>query len=606
MKITFPNDKKVYLQNNRTNVYPLGNVWSTMSIDTQDNLGALRVTPRLKLSTSSSDDADLGCPVAFKAFDTLNWAICDTHIFHNNGSAAGSWTDDASTGFQTNYTADESDMENFNGTLCATTTNGLYSKAASGSGTGSWTSRDSLSGGSPHTTCYFKKFNRLYYSDLSSKIRSIDASWVTADPGVDYAIDLSPADSDRYFIAPMKASSDFVWIGTLNLSSQGGLGKVCQWDGQSAQLTNEFAVNNAQGILSIAIEPKTDSPWVMDSNGILSAWTSTGFQELGRLPYPANVLPYNVADADNERFIHPNGSYFTKNGNYRCVINNRANAGNVQENIPSGVWEWTKEYGFQHVEPFTYNPAGSTTITDWGQNRISRVGAIASMNVPTNSSADGTTLVGATIYTDASNTKSAIFFDNSLDTIQKKGYVVTDWFESREVADLFARWWTSYRQRLDATDKIVWKYRTVELTPAEGTITWVNTTSFTIANSSVDVSVYFNSANNIYGEVEILRGDGGALCAHITNAVLAAGTWTVTIDETATGATTNTATARFQLWTKLNPSEDPGSLSTWSQYAIDQVASAPRVQLKGCFTFTGAGEFYKGVLVTNEDITTKQ
>lgn len=593
MKISFPNDRKVYLQNNRTDIYPLGNVWSTMSIDTQDNLGALRVTPRLKMSTSSSDDADLGCPVAFKSFDTLNWAICDTHIFHNPGTAAGTWTDDASTGFQTTYTADESDMENFNGTLCATTTSGLYSKAANGSGTGAWTSRDSLSGGSPHTTCYFKKFNRLYYSDLSSKIRSIDTSWTTADPGVDYAIDLSPADSDRYFIVPMKASSDFIWIGTLNLSSKGGLGKVCQWDGQSAQLTNEFSVNNAQGILSIAIEPKTDSPWVMDSNGVLSAWTSTGFQEIGRLPYPANVLPYNVADTDNERFIHPNGSYFTKNGTYRCVINNRANSGDIQENIPSGVWEWTKEYGFQHVEPFTYNPVGSSTITDWGQNKIARVGAIASMNIPTNSTVDGTTLVGATIYTDASTTKSAIFTDNSLDTIQKKGYIVSDWFESDDINEAWQRIWPTFRKFLDSTDRIVFKYRTIKNNPTYFDMTWVNTTSFTTAT---DLTAYWTTGQIFGGEVEFLQGTGSGSCAHITNIVNNAGTYTITIDTVITGVTTGTGKARAQNWTKVVPEITPTTVSNTigETYAnLFMGKSGSRIQVKFCMTFTGQDEFYR-------------
>ncbi len=157
----------------------------------------------------------------------------------------------------------------------------------------------------------------------------------------------------------------------------------------------------------------------------------------------------------------------------------------------------------------------------------------------------------------------------------------------------------SYRQFLDASDNIVLKYRSTEETPVQGTITWVNTTSFTVANSVCDVSQYWTSG--VGGEVEILQGVGSGLCAHITNAVLAGGTWTVTIDETATGATTTTAIARFQKWIKIFPVESLTSPRNWAQFAIG-TDSTPRIQVKMCFTYTGQGEFYKAILTSNEDI----
>lgn len=596
-----PNEKKIYLQNNRTNVFPIGNLWSTFGVDLQSNLGAFRASPRLIMNTTTTDDADLGCPVAFKWFDTKIWAICDTHIFSNTGLPSASFTDDASTGFQTNYIADESDMEVFNGTLCATTTNGLYSKAPNGAGTGAWTKRDTINTGSQHNTCYFKRYDRLYYADSTCKIKSIDTTWAVASPGSDYAINLAPVSTDEYTITSMKTTSQFIWVGTINRLNKGGVGHISQWDGISAQTSNEFTLNNSQGCLAIAIDPRFDAPYALDTNGVLSAWNGSGFAEVGRLPFPFSQLPYNVDDTDAERYVHFNGMYFTKNGTLRVVINNRANDGNVIENIPSGIWEWTKDTGFVHTQPFTYTPRATTTVTDWGQNRIARVGALVSMNIPTNASSDGTVMVGATVYTDASSTKSAIFYDNSLNTAQKKAYYVSDWMESQAMADSWDVLWTSYRKALAASDSIAYKYRIEETDPTEGTITWTSTTTFTILNSAVDVSAYWTSGTG--GEVEILRGTGGGLCAHITNAVLAAGTWTVTIDETATGAT-GTATARFQKWIKLQPAEALSSTSVWSQYAIG-TDSTPRIQIKGCFTWTGNGEFYKSNITSNEDIKTK-
>lgn len=122
-KKQFPNQNKVYVQNNRTNVLPIGNIWSSFNLDLQSNLGVLRISPRIKLGDSSITNIDqMDCPIAFKWFDTRMWSICDTRIFWNTGEPDDTpWTDDASTGFVQDYSADESDMEIFNGTLCSTT-----------------------------------------------------------------------------------------------------------------------------------------------------------------------------------------------------------------------------------------------------------------------------------------------------------------------------------------------------------------------------------------------------------------------------------------------------------------------------------------------------
>lgn len=598
MKITLPNENKVFLQNNRSNVYPQGNLWATFNMDFQSNVGVARVSPRLRINTSATDDADLGVPVAFRWYSSKIWAICGTRIFTNGGEPDDSFSEDATTGFQTDYSEDESDLEIFNGTLCATTTDALYSTDGS-----NWTARDTLSTGTSHVMTYFKRFNRLYYANLADNIQSIDSTWVTADPGFDYAISLSTS-SAQYTVTALRSNSNFVWIGVSNLFSYGEPGKICQWDGISAQISNEFILNNAQAVLSIAIDPQYDNPYVMDSNGVLSAWNGNGFSEVGRLPFPFSKLPYNVADADNERFIHPNGMYFTKNGTLRCLINNRpaVSSLSVVENMPSGVWEWTKENGFYHVQSFSYTPISAGTITDFGQNRIARVGAIASMNIPSSSNVDGTFMAGATVYTNASSTLAAIFFDNSKDDVQKKGYMTSDWWESEEIADKWERYWMSYRQFLDASDNITVKYRNVEEAPVEGTITWVDTTHFTVANSAVVVSNYWTSAMGTGGEVEILRGTGGGSCVHITNAELSGGTWTVTIDEAVTGVTTGTATGRFQKWIKVFPVESLASPHNWAQFAINSETSTPRIQVKICFTYTGVGEFYKSAIISTEDI----
>jgi len=450
---------------------------------------------------------------------------------------------------------------------------------------------------------YFKKFDRLYYANQSDNILSISTGWVTADPGTDYAISLSTS-SSQYQVTCMESDSSYVWIGVVDALSNGSPGKVLQWDGIAPQISNEYGVNNAQGILAMALNPTDGLMYVMDSNGVVSSFNGSGFKEEGRLPFPPNRLPFNIADTDNEKFIHPNGMYFTRNGTLRCLINNRSalSTNAVVENMPSGIWEWSRDNGFVHIQSFSYNPLASSTITDFGQNRIARVGAIASMSVPSTTIIDGTLMAGASLYSNASSVTNVIAFDNSLDTIQKKGYLVTDWFESDEIADSWDTWWMSYRKFLDSGDNITVKYRLTEAAPVEGAITWVNTTSFTVLNSAVVVSNYWTSGTG--GEVEILRGTGGGSCVHITNAVNNAGTWTVTIDEAVTGVTTGTATARFQHWIKLFPTEALTTPRNWGQFAIN-TGSEPHIQVKVCFTYTGEGEFYKSILTSNGDIKTQ-
>jgi len=589
MKNYFPQKDKQYLQTNRSNI--LGNLWSSLNLDLESNLGAMRLGTRLKLNTSTADDADLGCPVAFKRFSTKIWAICGTRIFTNGGEPQMTFTEDASTGAVTDYSSDYSDLEIFNGLLWSSTTDELLSCNG-----GTWTSRDTLTASTIHVMTYFKKFNRLYYSDDIYTIRSIDTSNVVASSG-DYFINL--LGNSTLVITCLKTTSDYIWIGCKGNTIAGGLqGYVLKWDGISAQVTDSYKIDGAQGVNSMVI--RNNVPYIMDSRGILLKYTGSSFEEVGRLPATENLI--NFVNDKNDRFIHPNGLITTKNVTILALVNNEYenNAGSIAENLPSGVWEWSEDKGFIHKHPFTYNSVANSTITDYGQNRISRVGAIADMNISsTTSGYNGTMMMGATIFTNATDSVSAIFINDSNNTVQKKSYFVTTWFESNEVADAWDALSASFKTLATSGDNIVFKYRTTEISPVEATITWINTTSFTVLNSACDVSNYWTSGTG--GEVEIIQGTGSASCAHITNAVNNAGTWTVTLDETITGVTTGTAKARFQKWIKLFPKDTLTTISTYLQTEIG-TDSTPRIQIKGCLTYTGDGEFYKAIINSNEDI----
>jgi hypothetical protein len=337
-----------------------------------------------------------------------------------------------------------------------------------------------------------------------------------------------------------------------------------------------------------------DIPYIMDARAILRKYSGTGFDEVGRLPIQTKL--YGTIDNTNDRYIHPNGMAVTKNGTILAFVNNLVGdtAATIPENFPSGIWEWADGYGFTHKQALTYNRYNDpTTVTDWGQNRVSVVGGLA-LDFDNQNAGLVTPMVGATYYTDASTTTSGIFIENTVNTVQKKGYFVTTFFFSNEIQDKWERLWATYKKLASASDSLVFKYRLYEENPVEASITWTSTTTFT---TTTDVSAYTGY------EVEVIQGTGSAGCSHITSIANNAGTYTVTVDSAYTGAT-GTAKARFQKWNKLNPAPGDSTIRSYLQAAIG--GNNIRIQLKGCLTWTGDGEFYKVAIFSNEDIKISQ
>lgn len=563
-----------------------------MGLDFQSNLGTLRVAPRLRISTSTTDDAQLGIPVAFSDFNGRMWAVCGTVVFHQADEINEVWTQDASGNTPSNCNS-ASDLELFDGRIWLTTADTLWSKAAAA---GDWTSRDTINASNSHAMVYFANVpgGRLYYLGDSDEIWSIDANDVVADSG-DYFLQLPDTE-----ILCLASAGESIWIGASQLNANVLTNRdalVFQWDGISAQVTDSFLIKGAAKVMAITV--MNDVPYVMDDRGILSKFTGYAFEEVGRLPF-TTTLP----ETD---YMCKNGMIVTQNSTILVVVDNQNidSGETIYENIPSGVWEWSEQFGFTHKYAFSYNTnAAPSTITDWGQNRISVAGAIfdASTVEQDETGANGQYLVGATYFTNVSSTSSAIFFDDTTNTIQKKGYVVTTWIQAEEVQDKWERAYVSYRRFLDPTDSIIPKFRINEEEPTYANITWVNTTSFT---TTTNVTAYGPETSNGFngtqgGEVEFIQGVGSGLCAHILSVVNNAGTYTVTIDETATGATTTTGKARFQKWIKLNPKDAQNQINSFSRYGIGQ--SNVRIQFKLCFTFKGNDEFFRLGVNSNPDV----
>lgn len=569
-----------YLQTNRSD--DLGSLWSTMGVDLQSNLANLRVAPRMLVAANTAGLPNLGIPTAFLYAENQLYAVCGARIFQSLLPNSG-WAENVDTGVPTNCDAN-SDLAQFDGNVYVTAGTSLLRQSGPGN---SWSSQQTISsGGTSHAMTRFEVFNRLYFVSDTDLVESIDTSNNLSDGS--YELDLS--DTTYGGISCMVSNSNSIWIGTIGTNSNSGqFANVLQWDGISSGLTKSYELR-ARYVLAMCVYE--DIPYLMDSDGILQKFNGYTFEEIGRLPF--------VNKPPRSSFIARNGMTPTKNGTILInVMNlNTGSTSTYQENIPSGVWEWSEDFGFTHKFSPSYTPgSGTATITDFGQNIISAPGAILDVSqlFPNTAARNGSIIAGATYFTDASTTTNGIFVDDSNNTIIKKGYFVSTWFFSREVQDKWERLWAIFRRLLTSNDSIVFKYRVTEEDPTYADITWVNTTSFT---TTTNPSAYWTSG--VGGEVEVLQGTGSGSCAHITNIVNNSGTYTVTLDTAITGVTTGTAKVRFQKWIKLNPTIT-GQVKSWEQLAIG--ASNPRIQIKGCFTFTGNGEFYRFALFSNSDIT---
>lgn len=592
MSIIIPSRQtKIIRQSTRSKI--LGDIVSSFGLDLQSNLGVIRLSPRLRTNTAGVSNQ--GRAVAFRTFDQRIFALCGTRIFKNSAyNLISPFVEDASVGAITAYNPLYSDIEMFNNTLVATSNTELWSKATDGSGTGAWTQRDTgggvtgLSTDTLHKLLYFKRQNRIYYLDNNQYVYSFDTAWAQAVSG-SYSIDLGFTSGLPY---TMIADSNYIYIGTVNQSPAGVLdmtkgASILLWDGVSTTITTEYKVK-AQGILAFRKDDR-GIVYALDSNGSWLQQTASGFEEVDRLPLDRELLT-NALSGTYNSFIHPNGITFSRNGTFLFNINNLIgdSGATIKENLASGIWEWSKETGFIHRQPFTLCDLGSVAVTDFGQNRVSAVGALYEPNIYSASSIGKPTLIcGATYYTNASSTADGIFVDDPLDTIQKYGYFVTKFILSLNLRDTWKKIAFRYRKFLDSSDKIIYKYRVSEVSPTYVDITWVNTTSFTTTTNVAGLESY---------EVEVLQGTGSGKCAHITLISLNGGTYTVTVDETFTGVTTGTAKARLQAWNKISSIDDQTSESVITDILNDPASE--RIQLKVCMQFTGEDELYETILIS--------
>lgn len=593
MTIIIPNPQtKTWTQPNNSDVF--GTIYMSQNLDIQENYSRMRIGKRLIVNAQDTDSGleKMHNPVAFAVANNTLWTLGGTtagdgRVYYNsNTELTNNFGVDVLSNSPTDIDSRYSDMVlGSNGNLYCTSGDALYELNFS---TGWDATPYSLTIGGPHMLAVYA--SRLYVSNGGNTIVSSDISTTAYGAlttiGNSYSIQLG-LDTDASIITFIKASASRLWIGTVN--TRGGKGYIYEWDGQSTLATRSYRLESS-GALSCVI--KDEIPYVVDTNGDLIAFNGGTFQKLVGFNRKKNKARlYNATRGDNTRFIHPNGMSVI-NGRVNILINNLNGdyAGTVEEQIPSGIWEYTPENGLIHKHGFTLAKAGET-ITDYCQVRVARVGALTEIitrSQDVDSDTNGSFLAGGAVYTDATSIKAVVSYEDTNDTLQKAGIYVTPMIEASGVYDLWQKVVTKYRQLLNSTDKIILKTRTVEADPTEATITYTSTTTFT---TTTDISAYA-----VGDEIEFIQGVGAGRTAHITN-ITGSGTYTVTVDETITGATTQTAKVRFGKWNKVGTIS--GQTLQFSEFAIPKDnQSNVMIQCKVCFLFTGKNEMYSLAIIS--------
>lgn len=567
-----------WLQSNKGDLD--GTIWSSRGIDLTTNPGKLRPSQKLLVtSVSSETDNPQGLPVGFCKEDgtiggsgtTRWWTVAGDSVFQSSNEN-GDFSEDDSGSLPSTFDSEDSDIISFNSKIYAAAGGFLYRRSGS-----AWTTiSSSLSSGRKLLRVYA---DRLYIVDDDGTVVSMDKAETVSLTG-SFTLDINSAGNTNLKISCMREASNGLWIGTAN--SKGGRAKMFFWDGATENST-DFEKKLQSG-MAMAITIKDDAPYVLDNRLVLSTYNGSFFREVGRMQN-GNIQLYRFNNtSQNNRWIHPNGM-LTIDDEILMAINARPEdpTDNAPMRLPAGVYSYHPDYGITHK--YSFSPQqDSAAVVDQGQVAIKEVGAMFTLfdDEELNDRDDqGDFFVGFAYSEDNSTTRYAVAVHDKRGfkrSIAKAAVVTLPQIQSEQVQETWQKFVTMIKPMVNATDKLVVKYRTQCFDAVETDITWVDTTSFTSTDAAwSDIMTNTQADAPVDYEVEGLSGDGGGMLSHITGITEASGTYTITLDETITGATTRTARVRVDRWDKLGETTiddksfkifKPDVISTWIQPRI--------------------------------------
>lgn len=580
--IQIPDATRKFIQGSGSDTF--GNLYATKNCDFDSNKGSMQLSRRLILNTATADLATLtSYPVGFAYFvDGVGGSPFFTaaglsgagRVFRAS-SIDGTFSVDAGTGTPTTVDSTTSDIKTILGQLCVS----LGSSVKYLVGT-TWTAMSIGTANAPGPMC---QYGGRGYLGSAGKVHSWNSANSTISPTTS-GTDGANTNPNSCFIPNMdetiiKLEPNSLGIFILTVNTNGAKGHIYFWDGVSTQVNSQWKINAAGALTGVC---KGEQLYILDSNGAFGIMNAGTFTKLAEIYRKYNKPLYNPYSSTNQRFVHPNGSSII-NGiiHINLDLTNYDAAGHLgtQEDCnPSGIWIFDQSDGssitpgnLKHKYSFGLTKSEGT-IVDYGSFRISGAGGLAdSLTAQSPVTNNGRFLVGCSYYTDATTATSGIFYDDTNDTLKKAGYFLTPKISAgadpMSINDNFVKAYVFHDSFVNQTDRVVVKYRTIESTPVEGTITWINSTSF---YTSLNLSSFV-----IGDEIEVLSGIGAGLPSHISTIQVSDSGYIVSVDETYVNAT-GRSRVRFDKWYKAGTIQDAddfdevpiSAVSTWIQFKL--------------------------------------
>ena len=555
--ITIPNPQTK--QWRQFNLGPLfGEIQYSKNIDLVSRRGSLRVSRRLLVNTSSSDDADLGAPVACvrstagtSATDQW-WAVCDTVLFKTAGTdPTVTFAQDAITTTPTDLDRRYSDLEHWEGDIFVTSSDDIHRLAGGTWDQNWWVTTQSQTA---LTASIYHPIKRLWNGDLAIGDGQYIHIVEKDDAGTFYISYKRLRFPPEYRVVWIRSSNGRAWFGCNHVL--GGEAVVFEWDGRSPNY-NEPSPYRLGHALTMAGIVKDNIPYAVNGRGQVLKFNGSNFAEYARFPV-ANEGTLDIGgtleiawrtsfSAVTDR-LHPNGIDVV-NGEIHLLVGGGISAvTNLIDEFPSGVWV-LEEHGGERAslvhryslsQSVSAGSEGGGTVIDYGTTTGTNMGFLKATN-------DGEYFIcGASIYTDDATTVLSAIFELSKASLAdgSRGYFVTPRFQSSGIEDKWVALWLKFRKLDDADDRIIVKYRTDEDPTLDffAAITWSSTTVFTTTNASFSAVVDGD-------EVEVLWGRGAGACAQVSGTPsLAGSTYTVTLAEAVAGVSGG-ARVRVRNWT---------------------------------------------------------
>lgn len=542
-----------------------GDFVRTMSLDLSSEYGSIRPT-KLKQSTSSATTTDLELAVAFAAYNNDYFLVTDDFVYTvASGEMQDPFTKVTTSGAPTSQTIEaHSDAEVFNGSLYVSGNDEVFKFNGS---TWSTPVTTKLTANTPHLMAASKVIgnSRLYITDDFYKVHSINTSDVISDSGT-ATLDLGLDDS--WIITFLETGLDVVWVGLLNRETNRGM--IIEWDGISENIYNRKIELFAGVVAGCVLD---NIPYVLDITGRLLRFTGVTFAEVDRLNKKRHVAFDGVSTNSNLRFVHPNGMTATDTGKILILVSNQTDAATYEDAVPSGVYEYDQNIGL-------YQKYSIQTSGTYAHHRIEQPGAILwSRAANPDADNDGVLLVGAG-YSTSTGDEFGVFYSHETKLEQAVGHFETSRVYASSVQEAWKEVYALYDEIINASDKIVVKYRVTEKNSINATINWTDQKVFTTTSDISNAKVG--------DEVTILSGAGAGQAMHITSIASSASTYTVTVDENPLSAT-GQCSVKVDNYTKVYTSDNSRNL----QYnTFNLTKNSPWIQFKVILYLTNT-EFHK-------------